>query len=626
MLKNLVDAANELPAPIVTLDTLAEYKVPPYLAQKMRDNLKLHGLNIDAHTSSLKTSETTTETNFAVFPNQYFSFACHFYEFANELIEYFKLLAKFQDKCTSSNLDAAEILYGNWAEIKTKIQSKPVLSECFENDAEIDLFCKFLDQEDKTYRLGSKSPVNNNKGFSIRGYEDCFGSVILTRINLPNASSSIFGELVYALTRKPEIFLELKTHHNHFVEQLSTKHVGMPFQQLIYTQLPKPFLLLAGISGTGKTRFVREQAIAHCGGDLSNHRLIPVRPDWHEPSDLLGYISRIGQDGPRYVVTDLLRFVVQAWKDAAASVTVAGLVCKSPADMTPYWLCLDEMNLAPVEQYFADYLAVLETRKWEDGNYSCDPLLTTATIQQLDEAGLAELRKQLELDEEHDGLWQHFLGNGIALPPNLIVAGTVNMDETTHGFSRKVIDRAFTIDFGEFYPNEFAEYFGPSIRAKVLGFPVQSHVRESSDLQNVAADPDGSRSIAFLRAINTVLKSSPFELAFRALNELLLAVICFKPKDDAELQAVWDDFLMSKVLPRIDGDAEKLSANAEASLLTRLRDEIDKQFTIIGTAPRPDLLREKIDGSVCPVDCRAKQKLAWMQTRLDANGFTAFWP
>jgi hypothetical protein len=107
---------------------------------------------------------------------------------------------------------------------------------------------------------------------------------------------------------------------------------------------------------------------------------------------------------------------------------------------------------------------------------------------------------------------------------------------------------------------------------------------------------------------------------------LLLAVVCFQPKDDAELQAVWDDFLMSKVLPRIDGDAEKLGFNDEISLLTRLLAEIEKQFTHIGTAQRPDLLREKVGGGVCMVDCRSKQKLAWMQARLRMNGFTAFWP
>jgi len=390
--------------------------------------------------------------------------------------------------------------------------------------------------------------------------------------------------------------------------------------------LPKPFLLLAGISGTGKTRFVREQALAHRNGDLTNYCLIPVRPDWHEPSDLLGYISRIGQGGARYVVTDLLCFVVKAWQDAAASVFDTARVCKLPAEMTPYWLCLDEMNLAPVEQYFADYLSVLETREWKDGIYHCDPLLKAATIEQLDPAGQHALRTDLKLsDGRFDGLWQYFIKEGIPLPPNLIVAGTVNMDETTHGFSRKVIDRAFTIDFGVFYPNEFADYFEPTTRPKTLGFPVLSRVNKA-DLADVPADPNGERTIAFLGALNAVLKTTPFELAYRALNELLLAIVCFKPKDDAELQAVWDDFLMSKVLPRIDGDAEKLSADDENSLLTRLLGEIEKQFTGIWSAPRPDLLRERIDGSTCTVDCRARQKLTWMQERLRMNGFTTFWP
>jgi hypothetical protein len=295
--------------------------------------------------------------------------------------------------------------------------------------------------------------------------------------------------------------------------------------------------------------------------------------------------------------------------------------------MTPFWLCLDEMNLAPVEQYFADYLAVVETRKWADEQYTCDPLLKAATLDQLGGDGRDALRKELKLDDaQFDGLWAYFVTVGIPLPPNLIVAGTVNMDETTHGFSRKVIDRAFTIDFGVFYPNDFAEFFDEDkiTRPKILGFPQLSKATKS-ELVGVVADAGGVKSIAFLAAINAVLRGSPFELAYRALNELLLAVVCFNPKDDAELQAVWDDFLMSKVLPRIDGDGEKLNFDGTVSLLTQLRDEIDKQF-VNKAQSRPDLLREKIDGGVCAVAWRAEEKLNWMQTRLSANGFTTFWP
>lgn len=387
--------------------------------------------------------------------------------------------------------------------------------------------------------------------------------------------------------------------------------------------IPKPFLLLAGISGTGKTRFVREQAASH-RLDLSNYCLIPVRPDWHEPSDLLGYVSRIRAE-PQYVVTELLCFVVAAWKEAMDSATADAIHNKAPDAMTPFWLCLDEMNLAPVEQYFADYLAVLETRSWDGDVYSCAPLLKADAFNKLPD-NAAKMREDLKLvGTEYDGLWAYFLKTGIPLPPNLIVAGTVNMDETTHGFSRKVIDRAFTIDFGAFYPNDFRHYFENPIRAKTLGFPCLSAVTKP-DLTQVVIDSDGEKSIAFLNAINAVLKNTPFELAFRALNELLISLVCFNPKDDAALQAVWDDFLMTKVLPRIDGDSHKLGETGEGSLLTKLATVAAAQCSAIWATERLDLLRENVNGSFCNVPCRSKAKLDWMQKRLESNGFTSFWP
>ena len=128
--------------------------------------------------------------------------------------------------------------------------------------------------------------------------------------------------------------------------------------------------------------------------------------------------------------------------------------------MPPFWLCLDEMNLAPVEQYFADYLAVLETREFQDESYCCHALLESSVIAGLPNESQNNLAEALGLSAS-DGLWAHFLAHGIALPPNLLVAGTVNMDETTHSFSRKVIDRAVTLDFGEFFPNDFEQFFAP---------------------------------------------------------------------------------------------------------------------------------------------------------------------
>jgi len=402
---------------------------------------------------------------------------------------------------------------------------------------------------------------------------------------------------------------------------------AIPKLSVSTTPLPKPFLLLAGISGTGKSRFVRQQAEQH-RSDLNNFCLIAVRPDWHEPSDLLGYISRISGDGKaRYVVTDVLKFMVKAWLEAIESVSNDKIILKPIEAIPTFWLCLDEMNLAPVEQYFADYLAVIETRKWSNGEYSCQPLLKKASLEQVEDQ--PSLRKDLDLSaSQHDELWAYFLANGIALPPNLIVAGTVNMDETTHGFSRKVIDRAFTIDFGVFYPNDFNSYFQneeDKIQDKTLSFPLLSKVT-AADLSDCLADSDGSLSIGFLSDVNNVLKNTPFELAYRALNELLPAVVSFAPQDARQLQAVWDDFLMSKLLPRIDGDGEKLHSNENDSLLTQLSTVLETHLSAIWGTTRPDLLRENYDGSNIDVECRSKAKLQWMQNRLATNGFTSFWP
>lgn len=381
--------------------------------------------------------------------------------------------------------------------------------------------------------------------------------------------------------------------------------------------ISKPFLLLAGISGTGKSRFVREQA-KQSGGEEepSNYALISVRPDWHEPSDLLGYVSRLGEDAPHFVSTLTLKFMVQAWKAIDPSPEELTANRFFDKNVLPYWLCLDEMNLAPVEQYFADYLSVIETREWTEQGYRCAPLLKADVIAGLSDKGKAALKKDLGLDTDFDPLWDYFTEKGIPLPYNLIVAGTVNMDETTHGFSRKVIDRALSIDFGEFFPNEFGSFFKDeqSITPILLGYPTASEAREKTQ----AAE----QSRRFLSALNErALKGTAFEVAFRALNELLLSVHSFSPYDDSlgKLQAVWDDFLMMKVLPRIEGDRDKVE-----QVLEKLSIILTEQLNDIWSdeAKRPDLWRDTEE----MIACRSKAKIKWMQERLNQSGFTSFWP
>ncbi|NYS44494.1 restriction endonuclease [Halomonas zhaodongensis] len=420
--------------------------------------------------------------------------------------------------------------------------------------------------------------------------------------------------------------------------------------------MPKPFLLLAGISGTGKTRFVREQAKS-TGQFNETYCLTSVRPDWHEPSDLLGYISRLSSSGQaEYITTDVLQFIAKAWRaiaDSSLTIDVQNsddqgerLVVSGDRStlqaVLPYWLCLDEMNLAPVEQYFADYLSVLETREWDwDGDtfiYSSDALLKPATINAV--ADTDKLRADLGFElPDYDELWELICQHGLAIPFNLIVAGTVNMDETTHGFSRKVIDRALSFDFGEFFPNDYDSFFAPASHNKPLSYPIWSQARKD-DLTNTY-DVDGSQTLAFLSAVNTALKTTPFELAYRALNELLLAVVSNQPQDELTLKAVWDDFMMCKVLPRIEGDSDKLRTATGENLLAELNKVLSVQLSPIWNAEqdnnqvsqRPDLYRERNvsegvseEDKVLHIACRTKYKLAWMKQRLDSATFTSFWP
>ena len=377
--------------------------------------------------------------------------------------------------------------------------------------------------------------------------------------------------------------------------------------------LSKPFLILAGISGTGKTRFVRQQA-ERTG--KHNYCLVSVRPDWHEPSDLLGYISHLGSQ-PKYITTDVLRFIVKAWKhiaDGGFDLKTGKVTEEQLNEIQPYWLCLDEMNLAPVEQYFADYLSILETRQWNDEVYQCDPLLKPSVLENIQPTDLG-------LDEG-DILWERFKENGISIPFNLIVAGTVNMDETTHGFSRKVLDRALSFDFNEFYPNDFNTYFLSNVQNKTFTYPIYSDASLSLNF----ASSFVKESSEFLSEVNSVLKNSPFELAYRALNELLLSVKCINPKNEIELQSVWDDFLMMKVLPRIEGDSEKLDFDGEKSLLTNLEAIMKEQLSAIWEGKkRIDLFRETNEGDVINIECRSKAKISWMQTKLEKFGFTHFW-
>lgn len=319
-----------------------------------------------------------------------------------------------------------------------------------------------------------------------------------------------------------------------------TSHLSK-YAQYLTALRTKPFLLLAGISGTGKSRIVRELARScyevgseeYSAHKPKNFEMIQVKPNWHDSTELLGYVSRINGT-PEFVAGDFLRFIVKAWENLD----------------TPHFLCLDEMNLAPVEQYFAEYLSVVESRKFEDGKIVTDPIIKPVNADWYGNL-VEELTKVKSIQED-------FVKDGISLPPNLFVVGTVNMDETTYSFSRKVLDRAMTIEMNEVD----------------LNGGLQKNVSELGHIDPICFKPvfvegcdvyDGHKELCdevidYLTEVNNILEGTPFKIAYRTRNEFLVYAVnrqLLAGEGSDTLNSALDEMTSMKILSRIEGDAAK---------------------------------------------------------------------
>ena len=368
----------------------------------------------------------------------------------------------------------------------------------------------------------------------------------------------------------PYNVIELDTPSNskRQIQPIDTKKIAsqtLPFLAALRT---KPFLLLAGISGTGKSRIVRKLAQASVTEDLqtkydplsvangfdrwtlhkpANFELIQVKPNWHNSLEVVGYKSNIG--GAHYEFTPFVEFVAKAWKHQDV----------------PFFLCLDEMNLAPVEQYFAEFLSAIESRSIENGEYETDPI-----IKPFDEFGEDVCKQMLDHlvgivaasnvtpDSNEAKMVKRFRTKGLTLPKNLFVLGTVNMDETTFSFSRKVLDRAMSIvmddvDYESFFSGSTADdiaEMSEDLKRLLINRETEGLKAENNDANTVKE---------YLTNINAVLENTPFKLGYRAANEALLYVSAVNYlSDEPNTKAALDEFTLMKILSRIEGDKRSI--------------------------------------------------------------------
>ena len=432
---------------------------------------------------------------------------------------------------------------------------------------------------------------------------------------------------------------------------LNTPHTNS-YKKYLLALRTKPFLLLAGISGTGKSRIVREFAFKSCpkylqdkdGTTPGNYCMIEVKPNWHDSTELLGYYSNLSKE---YQFKKFVKFLVKA---------------KMYPDV-PFFVCLDEMNLAPVEQYFAEVLSILETRKHPRNPETKEVDMKTIKTEVIVEAkyfqqlGKMPIFKNKEtgdplkqkltdrdiymklygIDEEKDinkevGEKTELTTLGLTLPGNVLIIGTVNMDDTTHQFSRKVIDRAMTIEMNG---GNLSAMFGGSKNLEYLEDEAEQQKWQNAFTQRyISADevleahPQEAETIMEklperLNELNKALKGTPFEVSYRVLNELTIMVGVLlddneegKSIDDIINQAV-DNILLMKILPRIEGDADMFAIKKKDVQYDNRLKWLESIAPDISTNGEEEEKESKQT---------AREKIHEMIERLDNQEFTRFWP
>ena len=463
-------------------------------------------------------------------------------------------------------------------------------SEYDEENSPIVLY--ILKSTDNTYWAGwfYKNDCNDtwfmSKGLSKMIWQDCGYIELDNPIDInPNDYHWPFGKLI----NKPSIGTPALKDSDKFIHALKTK----------------PFLLLAGISGTGKSRKVKELAYMTCPANSKlaedptspgNYYLIEVKPNWHDSTELLGYYSNLSG---KYDITPFMKFVYKATKNQDI----------------PFFVCLDEMNLAPVEQYFAEYLSVLETRVLKEGKIESAELLKKELFENYPtHKGEEPLYEDSELE-----VFNHLKSNGLRLPENLFIVGTVNMDDTTHQFSRKVIDRAFTIemngdDLSTMFNSEDTLVY--SQKPLPLSELKPSYVQAADALTGTNIAPFKQLIIdnvpVKLGKINEILQNTPFKVSFRVQNELVLYLSTLidenKPEGNKVVESLIDKatlvILLEKILPRVQGD-EKLLGDT----LKHLKEHVETNF---------------IDHKDSDVYQEVIAKLTQMTNRLDSAYFANF--
>lgn len=360
---------------------------------------------------------------------------------------------------------------------------------------------------------------------------------------------------------KEMITSEILEHIKAYIEDKGFTYKDSLIENFYLSLKSKPFVILAGTSGTGKTRLVKLFAEA-IGAAF---KLVSVRPDWSDGSDLFGHTDLNGNFIPGPVCSAF---------DTAN---------KEPK--RPVFLCLDEMNLARVEYYLSDFLSVIESREKKNGH------IKTESIAQYEEG----------------------------IPENLYIIGTVNMDETTFPFSKKVLDRANTIEFS------YVDLMPKQVTGEILAPQKLSNSFLCTEYLVLATDCAANMELvekvcSELQALNDKLVKANAHVGFRVRDEIVFYMLNNEKAGNLlSYEQAMDNEIMQKILPRIQG-----SSVAIKTLL------IDMFKFCMGSGSGIDADTGKVGEQMKNAASSAKypesaRKIGYMMTRFEDDGFTSYW-
>ena len=335
--------------------------------------------------------------------------------------------------------------------------------------------------------------------------------------------------------------------------------------------LSKKFCILTGLAGSGKTKIAEAFAMWLCASP-AQYRIVAVGADWTSNENLLGYADALQTGVYRPPVNGALELILRAHADTT----------------NPYFLILDEMNLSHVERYFADFLSAMES--------SNAPLSLHGVATGLQAGGVG-------------GAGAVTVPSSVALPNNLFIIGTVNVDETTYMFSPKVLDRANVIEFRATAAQMGAFLDDPAgidldgLASQGAGFATAFVARAQADADiSALVDTQGAAVAPKLKAdllqVFDALVGVGAEFGFRTAKEIARFMVIHKELSglDWQYKDALDAQVVQKLMPKLHGSARKLDAVLKAL------DTFATQHALVLTG----------------------EKVKRMQERLVRDGFTSF--